>query len=107
MYQDLELLVTLTNKKKEIEAQIDELKARIIDTIPEEWEIIWGNKVNVIAKKNFKLKISEVEAMKLFPTATKVSLNMTELKNIPDAHQYLEVDVTKYIQVTTLKDGSH
>jgi len=36
MYQDLELLVTLTNKKKEIEAQIDELKARIIDTIPEE-----------------------------------------------------------------------
>jgi len=45
--------------------------------------------------------------MKLFPTATKVSLNMTELKNIPDAHQYLEVDVTKYIQVTTLKDGSH
>lgn len=105
--QNILLLIELNTKQKEIEAQIKEIKATVIDALPDEWFIANWYKVARIEKKNFKINQPDEVIMSEFPSACKVKIDIDALRNIPDAHKYLNVESSPYIQITKQKDGGN
>jgi len=104
-------LIEIEEKMKILSDRSKEIRKEILDELPDEGVTVWAIKVIRVSKKMFSLKewVSEVEMMGKFPMAVKSACDFTELKKIPEAHQYLDMTLSSYVKMWTItaQDGGH
>ena len=93
----VEVRTLLKKLKEKEESLIDHLKA------DEDFEKYSDDKVNVYksVRRTVELKegIDKEDAMRLFPKAIKESLDMKVLREIPEAHELMEMKETEVLTV--------
>ena len=97
-------LILIEEKIKILTEKSKEMRKELISKIPDEGITIGAANIIRVDKKIFSLKptVSEAEVMGKFPMAVKSACDMTELRKIPEAHQYLDMTLSSYIKIWTV-----
>lgn len=104
--ENLKKFIWIDKQIKELEFQKKVLQSVIMEDDSFEKESVdWVNVSRVKQQRVGVKKGMESEVIEKFPDAVKTSFDTAKLKKIPEANEYLEINIVEFLQCKTPKNG--